>query len=92
MSSFSGGQLLVSLGSLLDDLHWHTVKLERLNTHLNLTVDKNTHQVRVPNELSHWDIHQVRTFTSHNGTPKKLFVPIQKCTIYCLATHQNTLV
>lgn len=62
MSSFSGGRLLVSLGSLLDDLHWHTVKLERLNAHLNLTVDKNTHQVQVPDELIHWDIHQVRTF------------------------------
>uniref|UniRef100_A0A8C4F4J0 Contactin-associated protein-like 4 n=1 Tax=Dicentrarchus labrax TaxID=13489 RepID=A0A8C4F4J0_DICLA len=60
VSSSSGGQLLVSLGSLLDDQHWHHVKLERLNTHLNLTVDKNTHQVHVPAELSHWDIHQVR--------------------------------
>ncbi|CAF95007.1 unnamed protein product, partial [Tetraodon nigroviridis] len=59
MSSFSGGRLLVSLGSLLDDFHWHTVKLERLNTHLNLTVDKNTHQVQVPDELIHWDIHQL---------------------------------
>uniref|UniRef100_A0A8C4F0C5 Contactin associated protein like 3 n=1 Tax=Dicentrarchus labrax TaxID=13489 RepID=A0A8C4F0C5_DICLA len=59
VSSSSGGQLLVSLGSLLDDQHWHHVKLERLNTHLNLTVDKNTHQVHVPAELSHWDIHQL---------------------------------
>uniref|UniRef100_A0A3B4GBX0 Contactin-associated protein-like 4 n=1 Tax=Pundamilia nyererei TaxID=303518 RepID=A0A3B4GBX0_9CICH len=44
VSSSSGGQLLVSLGSLLDDQHWHHVKLERLSTHLNLTVDKNTLQ------------------------------------------------
>uniref|UniRef100_A0A3P8T5G3 Contactin associated protein like 3 n=1 Tax=Amphiprion percula TaxID=161767 RepID=A0A3P8T5G3_AMPPE len=43
----SGGQLLVSLGSLLDDQHWHHVKLERLSTHLNLTVDKNTQQVKL---------------------------------------------
>lgn len=62
LSSFSGGQLLVSLGSLLDDFHWHTVKLERLNTLLNLTVDKNTHQVQVPDELTEWDIRQVRSF------------------------------
>uniref|UniRef100_A0A3Q2CWZ0 Contactin associated protein like 3 n=1 Tax=Cyprinodon variegatus TaxID=28743 RepID=A0A3Q2CWZ0_CYPVA len=41
--SGSGGKLLVSLGSLLDDQHWHHVKLERLSTHLNLTVDKNMH-------------------------------------------------
>uniref|UniRef100_A0A3Q0RR06 Contactin associated protein like 3 n=1 Tax=Amphilophus citrinellus TaxID=61819 RepID=A0A3Q0RR06_AMPCI len=45
--------LLVSLGSLLDDQHWHHVKLERLSTHLNLTVDKNTQQVHTPAELSH---------------------------------------
>uniref|UniRef100_A0A3Q1GK89 Contactin-associated protein-like 4 n=1 Tax=Acanthochromis polyacanthus TaxID=80966 RepID=A0A3Q1GK89_9TELE len=57
VSSPSGGQLLVSLGSLLDDQHWHHVKLERLSTHLNLTVDKNTQQVHVPAELSHWHIH-----------------------------------
>ncbi|XP_039668375.1 contactin-associated protein-like 4 isoform X2 [Perca fluviatilis] len=59
VSSTSGGQLLVSVGSLLDDQHWHHVKLESLSTHLNLTVDKNTHQVHVPAELSHWDIHQL---------------------------------
>uniref|UniRef100_A0A8C3G2Y6 Contactin associated protein like 3 n=1 Tax=Cyclopterus lumpus TaxID=8103 RepID=A0A8C3G2Y6_CYCLU len=53
--SSSGGQLLVSVGSLLDDQHWHNVKLERLSTHLNLTVDKNTHQVHIPVELSHWE-------------------------------------
>ncbi|XP_008284255.1 contactin-associated protein-like 4 [Stegastes partitus] len=57
VSSSSGGQLLVSLGSLLDDQHWHHVKLERLSTHVNLTVDKNTQQVHVPAELSHWHIH-----------------------------------
>uniref|UniRef100_A0A4W6DPD4 Contactin associated protein like 3 n=1 Tax=Lates calcarifer TaxID=8187 RepID=A0A4W6DPD4_LATCA len=44
---------------LLDDQHWHHVKLERLSTHLNLTVDKNTQQVHIPAELSHWDIHQL---------------------------------
>ncbi|XP_031715309.1 contactin-associated protein-like 4 isoform X1 [Anarrhichthys ocellatus] len=59
VSSSSGGLLLVSVGSLLDDQHWHHVKLERLSSHLNLTVDKNTHQVHIPAELSHWDIHQL---------------------------------
>uniref|UniRef100_A0A3Q4HRZ6 Contactin-associated protein-like 4-like n=1 Tax=Neolamprologus brichardi TaxID=32507 RepID=A0A3Q4HRZ6_NEOBR len=44
--------LLVSLGSLLDDQHWHHVKLERLSTHLNLTVDKNTQQVQIPGECN----------------------------------------
>ncbi|XP_067370199.1 contactin-associated protein-like 4 [Channa argus] len=59
VSSSSGGQLLLSLGSLLDDQHWHHVKLERLSGHLNLTVDKHTQQVHIPAELSHSDIHQL---------------------------------
>uniref|UniRef100_A0AAX7V4R1 Contactin associated protein like 3 n=1 Tax=Astatotilapia calliptera TaxID=8154 RepID=A0AAX7V4R1_ASTCA len=35
-------QRLVSLGSLLDDQHWHHVAVERRGSHLNLTVDKHT--------------------------------------------------
>ncbi|XP_072295490.1 contactin-associated protein-like 4 [Eucyclogobius newberryi] len=59
VSSSSDGQLLASVGSLLDDQHWHYVKLERAKDHLNLTVDHTTHAVQVPAELSHWDVHQL---------------------------------
>nr|XP_040040806.1 contactin-associated protein-like 4 isoform X2 [Gasterosteus aculeatus aculeatus] len=59
VSSSSSGQLLLAVGSLLDDQHWHHVKLQRLSTHLNLTVDKNTRQVHTPAELIHWDINQL---------------------------------
>ncbi|XP_068175135.1 contactin-associated protein-like 4 [Antennarius striatus] len=59
VSASSGRELLVSVGSLLDDQHWHHVKLERLSTHLNLTVDENTHQADIPAGLSHWDIRQL---------------------------------
>ncbi|XP_058495403.1 contactin-associated protein-like 4 [Solea solea] len=59
VSSSSGGRLLAALGSLLDDQHWHHVKLERFSTHLNLTVNKNTQQVHTPAELNRWDIHQL---------------------------------
>uniref|UniRef100_A0AAQ4RKF3 Contactin associated protein like 3 n=1 Tax=Gasterosteus aculeatus aculeatus TaxID=481459 RepID=A0AAQ4RKF3_GASAC len=52
-------ELLLAVGSLLDDQHWHHVKLQRLSTHLNLTVDKNTRQVHTPAELIHWDINQL---------------------------------
>uniref|UniRef100_A0A8C2XLG2 Contactin associated protein like 3 n=1 Tax=Cyclopterus lumpus TaxID=8103 RepID=A0A8C2XLG2_CYCLU len=38
----------VSLGSLLDDQHWHRVAVERHGTHLNLTVDQSTLWVQVP--------------------------------------------
>ncbi|KAM8890279.1 contactin-associated protein-like 4 isoform 1-T1 [Synchiropus picturatus] len=59
VSSSADGRLLVSLGSLLDDQHWHHVKLERLSYFLNLTVDKTSRQIQTPAELSHWDVHQI---------------------------------
>uniref|UniRef100_A0A672JUY4 Contactin associated protein like 3 n=1 Tax=Salarias fasciatus TaxID=181472 RepID=A0A672JUY4_SALFA len=49
---------LASLGSLLDDQHWHHVVLERRSTHLNLTVDKHTERVQLPAEFSQWDVEQ----------------------------------
>uniref|UniRef100_A0A673CT94 Contactin associated protein like 3 n=1 Tax=Sphaeramia orbicularis TaxID=375764 RepID=A0A673CT94_9TELE len=75
VTSSSSGQLLVSLGSLLDDQHWHYIKLERMNTHLNLTVDKTTQQVHIPAELSHWDIHQKPILSNRNlsGCLENLF-------------------
>uniref|UniRef100_A0A4W6CNP0 Contactin associated protein like 3 n=1 Tax=Lates calcarifer TaxID=8187 RepID=A0A4W6CNP0_LATCA len=53
---------LASLGSLLDDQHWHHVAVERRGAHLNLTVDKHTERVQIPTEFNHWDIKQ--TFNS----------------------------
>uniref|UniRef100_A0A8C9ZLR2 Contactin associated protein like 3 n=1 Tax=Sander lucioperca TaxID=283035 RepID=A0A8C9ZLR2_SANLU len=41
-SSSPDSHHLVSLGSLLDDQHWHHVAVEHHSTHLNLTVDKST--------------------------------------------------
>uniref|UniRef100_A0A8C9ZUG3 Contactin associated protein like 3 n=1 Tax=Sander lucioperca TaxID=283035 RepID=A0A8C9ZUG3_SANLU len=55
--SSSEPRLLASLGSLLDDQHWHHVAVERRSSHLNLTVDKHTERVQMPAEFSHWDIH-----------------------------------
>lgn len=50
---------LASLGSLLDDQHWHRLLVERRGVHLNLTVDKHTEKVRMPAEFAHWDVQQV---------------------------------
>lgn len=33
----------MSVGSLLDDQGWHSVLMERINTHVNLTVDRLTY-------------------------------------------------
>uniref|UniRef100_A0A667WN70 Contactin associated protein like 3 n=1 Tax=Myripristis murdjan TaxID=586833 RepID=A0A667WN70_9TELE len=52
-------QRLVSLGSLLDDQHWHHVAVERHSSHLNLTVDRSTQWVQLPAKLTHWDLQQV---------------------------------
>ncbi|XP_030298808.1 contactin-associated protein-like 4 isoform X2 [Sparus aurata] len=52
-------QHLVSLGSLLDDQHWHDVTVEHHSTHLNLTVDKNTLWVQIPPRFTHWDHDQM---------------------------------
>ncbi|KAK2822855.1 hypothetical protein Q5P01_022920 [Channa striata] len=50
---------LASLGSLLDDQHWHQVVLERRSAQLNLTVDKHTEKVQIPAEFDHWDVEQL---------------------------------
>uniref|UniRef100_A0AAR2KCN3 Contactin associated protein like 3 n=1 Tax=Pygocentrus nattereri TaxID=42514 RepID=A0AAR2KCN3_PYGNA len=41
----------VSLGSLLDDQHWHHISIERLRGHVNFTVDKNTQRLQLPELL-----------------------------------------
>ncbi|GAA6107699.1 contactin-associated protein-like 4 isoform X1 [Tachysurus ichikawai] len=48
----------VSLGSLLDDQHWHLVSIERLRGHVNFTVDKSTQQLQLPDHLSHFEINE----------------------------------
>uniref|UniRef100_A0A671VYG4 Contactin associated protein like 3 n=1 Tax=Sparus aurata TaxID=8175 RepID=A0A671VYG4_SPAAU len=46
--SSSEPRRLASLGSLLDDQHWHHLAVERRSSHLNLTVDKHTERVQIP--------------------------------------------
>ncbi|KAK3521327.1 hypothetical protein QTP70_003170 [Hemibagrus guttatus] len=49
----------VSLGSLLDDQHWHLVSIERLRGHVNFTVDKSTQQLQLPDHQSHFEINEI---------------------------------
>uniref|UniRef100_A0A668T4E3 Contactin associated protein like 3 n=1 Tax=Oreochromis aureus TaxID=47969 RepID=A0A668T4E3_OREAU len=46
---------LVTLGSLLDDQHWHHVAVEHHSNHLKLTVDKSTEWVHISPTFAHWD-------------------------------------
>ncbi|KAG7253746.1 hypothetical protein CRUP_025660 [Coryphaenoides rupestris] len=48
----------LAVGSLLDDQHWHRVRVEHFRAHLNMTVDSNTRQTHVPTQLTLWDIQQ----------------------------------
>ncbi|XP_075878400.1 contactin-associated protein-like 4 isoform X2 [Nelusetta ayraudi] len=50
---------VASLGSLLDDQHWHHLAAERRGSHLNLTVDKHTERVVIPAEFIHWEVQQM---------------------------------
>ncbi|KAI4809579.1 hypothetical protein KUCAC02_018453, partial [Chaenocephalus aceratus] len=58
-TSSSEPRRLSSLGSLLDDRHWHHLAVERRSSHLNLTVDKHTERIQIPAEFSHWRIQQL---------------------------------
>uniref|UniRef100_A0A667ZSE7 Contactin associated protein family member 5 n=1 Tax=Myripristis murdjan TaxID=586833 RepID=A0A667ZSE7_9TELE len=43
-------RVAVTLGSLLDDQHWHSVLIERFNRQVNLTVDSHTQHFRTKGE------------------------------------------
>ncbi|KAJ7986954.1 hypothetical protein DPEC_G00333730 [Dallia pectoralis] len=58
-SSVPESHTVVSLGSLLDDQHWHHVALERVSGHVNFTVDKHTEQILVPADVTPSEINRV---------------------------------
>ncbi|XP_078205000.1 contactin-associated protein-like 3 isoform X2 [Callithrix jacchus] len=45
-----------TLGSLLDDQHWHSVLIELLDTQVNFTVDQHTHHFQAKGEFSYLDL------------------------------------
>ncbi|XP_073161130.1 contactin-associated protein-like 5 isoform X3 [Lepidochelys kempii] len=53
---FSTSHTSVTLGSLLDDQHWHSVLIERFNKQVNFTVDKHTQHFRTKGDSDHLDI------------------------------------
>ncbi|KAM9789461.1 contactin-associated protein-like 4 [Neosynchiropus ocellatus] len=58
-ASTSKPRRLTSLGSLLDDQHWHHVTLERRDSLLNLTVDQHTEKILIPAEINGWNTQQL---------------------------------
>ncbi|XP_060117889.1 contactin-associated protein-like 5 [Heteronotia binoei] len=53
---FSNSHTSVTLGSLLDDQHWHSVLIERFNKQVNFTVDKHTQHFRTKGDSDDLDI------------------------------------
>uniref|UniRef100_A0A3B4GBW6 Contactin associated protein like 5 n=1 Tax=Pundamilia nyererei TaxID=303518 RepID=A0A3B4GBW6_9CICH len=47
---FSSHRVPVTVGSLLDDQHWHSVHIERFNKQVNLTVDSYTQRFQTKGE------------------------------------------
>ncbi|XP_074544491.1 contactin-associated protein-like 2 [Halichoeres trimaculatus] len=60
------GHTSVTSGSLLDDDHWHSVKIERFRRNVNFTLDHHTQQFRTNGEFDHLDLdHEI----SFGGVP-----------------------
>ncbi|XP_004690420.1 PREDICTED: contactin-associated protein-like 4 [Condylura cristata] len=56
----------LTLGSLLDDQHWHSVLLQRLGQQFNFTVDEHRHRFHAQGELSYLELdHEI----SFGGIP-----------------------
>ncbi|XP_037537320.1 contactin-associated protein-like 4 [Nematolebias whitei] len=62
---------LASLGTLLDDQHWHYVAVELHDLHLNLTVDKHTESLQIPADFHHLDIQQLSVGAVQHLTSQK---------------------
>ncbi|MGH0154724.1 UNVERIFIED_CONTAM: hypothetical protein FKN15_027855 [Acipenser sinensis] len=56
LRSSSSSRVSVTLGSLLDDQHWHSVLIERFNKQLNFTVDKHTQHFHTKGDYDSLDI------------------------------------
>ncbi|XP_071458873.1 contactin-associated protein-like 3 isoform X3 [Marmota flaviventris] len=52
----AGAHVNLTLGSLLDDQHWHSVLIEVLSTHVNFTLDKHTRHFHARGESSYLDL------------------------------------
>ncbi|XP_010181146.1 PREDICTED: contactin-associated protein-like 4, partial [Mesitornis unicolor] len=76
----SNAQINITLGSLLDDLHWHSVLIEHFNNQVNFTVDRNTHHFHVKGEFNYLDLDYELSF---GGIP----VPEKSETLSCRNFH-----
>uniref|UniRef100_A0A8C3M1T2 Contactin associated protein family member 5 n=1 Tax=Chrysolophus pictus TaxID=9089 RepID=A0A8C3M1T2_CHRPC len=71
---FTNSHTSITLGSLLDDQHWHSVLIERFNKQVNFTVDKHTQHFRTKGDSDHLDIDYEGNVTFSCSEPQ--IVPI----------------
>ncbi|XP_012582012.1 PREDICTED: contactin-associated protein-like 3 [Condylura cristata] len=64
----------LTLGSLLDDQHWHSILIELLNTQVNFTVDRHTHHLQ-KGESSYLDLDNEISFGGIPGDRKSVVFP-----------------
>uniref|UniRef100_A0A8D1BL17 Contactin-associated protein-like 3 n=1 Tax=Sus scrofa TaxID=9823 RepID=A0A8D1BL17_PIG len=65
----------LTLGSLLDDQHWHSVLIELLNTDVNFTVDTHTHHFQAKGGSSYLDLDYEISFGGIPGHRKSVVFP-----------------
>ncbi|XP_020928483.1 contactin-associated protein-like 3 isoform X3 [Sus scrofa] len=65
----------LTLGSLLDDQHWHSVLIELLNTDVNFTVDMHTHHFQAKGGSSYLDLDYEISFGGIPGHRKSVVFP-----------------
>nr|XP_035935334.1 contactin-associated protein-like 3 [Halichoerus grypus] len=68
-------RVTLTLGSLLDDQHWHSVLIELLNTHVNFTVDRHTQHFQAKGESSYLDLDYEISFGGIPGHGKSVAFP-----------------
>uniref|UniRef100_A0A665XFZ8 Contactin associated protein like 3 n=1 Tax=Echeneis naucrates TaxID=173247 RepID=A0A665XFZ8_ECHNA len=88
-SSPSEARRLASLGSLLDDQHWHHVTVERRNVHLNLTVDKHTERVQIPAESLPHEVTPTRPLQLINIHVSCCFIPSLTSSLHSASLHAS---
>ncbi|XP_006877540.1 PREDICTED: contactin-associated protein-like 3-like [Chrysochloris asiatica] len=62
----------LTLGSLLDDQHWHSVLIELLSSYVSFTLDRHTHHFQAKGESSYLDINYEISFGGIPGRGKSV--------------------
>ncbi|XP_039712473.1 contactin-associated protein-like 3 [Pteropus medius] len=69
---FPDTSVTLTLGSLLDDQHWHSVLIEILSTYVNFTVDRHTHHFQAKGESNYLDLDYEISFGGISGHGKSM--------------------